>query len=240
MEWITAEEGEEERTDGDTLRIVVRLHMVDVDTDKLKVDFVLDVRHENEGCHHTLALGSGHLGAHLAVPCVVVGRQQGTRGALGECQEQRLVLVDDRLALGLPVDLGGVAEVGIDGLDIVEVLEGVGGGFAEGVGHARVDVVRVDDVAAAQTEGSHATLAVLCARLAMMTMGDKGAALGRGLLTAAARRVFGTEGAATALCAFVVSDDGVDQGRRRNGSREGASEHGERRIGRGGCCVDAV
>jgi hypothetical protein len=159
------------RTVGYTLGVEVGLHVGSVDTNPLKVNLVLDVGHENEGSDDTLALGGGELGANLAVPDIVRGREQCADGALGHGQEGRLlatagVRVDGGGALRLPVDLGGVAEVLVDGLDIVEGVERVGAGLAHGAGHARVERVRHERVAAAEAEGAYTAVAIYCAWLA--------------------------------------------------------------------------
>ena len=145
------------------------------------------------------------------------GGQQRARGPLSQRQEQRVVLVCDGLALRLPVDLGGVAEIRVDGLHVVEVFEGVGGRFAEGVRHARVDVVGASDVASAEAEGADTALAILCEVLALR--GDQFWKE----RTAAARCVGGALVAGAAEC--IGGKDGGEGGR-CNGSCEGASEHG--------------
>jgi len=159
------------RTVGYTLGVEVGLHVASVDTDPLKVNLVLDVGHENEGSDDALALGRGELGANLAVPDIVRGCEQCADGALGHGQEGRLlavagVRVDGGGALRLPVDLGGVAEVLVDGLHIVEGVERVGSGLADGTWDARVEGVRHERVATAEAEGAYTAVAIYCAWLA--------------------------------------------------------------------------
>lgn len=118
--------------------------MASIDTNPLKVNFVLDVGHENEGGDDTLALRRGKLGADLAVPDVVCRGEQSADGALSHGEQRRGlsaagVLVEGRHALGLPVDLGGIAEVLVDGLDIIQRVHLVFGRLAGGAGDARVE-----------------------------------------------------------------------------------------------------
>ena len=46
-------------TIGHTLRVVVGLRMLDVNTDEFEINFVFYVGHHDEGCHDTLALAGG-------------------------------------------------------------------------------------------------------------------------------------------------------------------------------------
>jgi hypothetical protein len=142
-----------------------------VNTNPLEINLVLNVRHENEGCDDTLALRCAQLGADLAVPYVVCGCEQCADCALGHCQESRLlsaagVGVDRGCALRLPVDLGGIAEVLVDALDIVERVERVGARFAGRAGYARVEGVGHERVTTAEAEGADTTVAIYCNSLA--------------------------------------------------------------------------
>jgi hypothetical protein len=156
------------RTVCNTLRIKVGLHMAGVDTNPLEINLVLDVGHENKGRDNTFALGSAQLGANLAVPDVVCRGHQCSNCALGHGQESRLlsaagVGVNGGLALRLPVDLGGIAKVFVDGLDVVERIERVGAGLAYGAGNARIEGVRHERVTTAEAEGTNTTVTVHCA-----------------------------------------------------------------------------
>lgn len=119
------------RTVGDALGVEVGLDVAAIDTDPFEIDFVFDVRHEDEGGDNTLALGCRQLGADLSVPYIVGGGEEGSDGAFGHGQEGRFLAaagvgVDGRHALGLPVDLGGIAEVLVDGLHVIKRAEGIG------------------------------------------------------------------------------------------------------------------
>lgn len=153
------------RTVGDTLGVKVGLHVASIDANPFKVDFVLDVGHENESSDNTLALGGGGLCANLAVPDVVGGGEQCSDCALSHGQEGRFlaaagVCVDGGHALRLPVDLGGIAEILVDGLDVVQRIQFVGARLADGVWHARIERVRKQRVASAETKSAHTTVAI--------------------------------------------------------------------------------
>lgn len=161
----------ESRTIGYTLGVEVGLHVANVNTNPLKIDLVLDVRHENEGRDDTRALRCAQLGADLAVPNVVCRCEKCANCALRHSQQSRFlsgagVCVDSRRALRLPVNLGGIAEVLVDALDVVERVESVGAGLARGAGYARVEGMRHERVTTAEAEGAYTTVAIYCTLLA--------------------------------------------------------------------------
>jgi hypothetical protein len=153
------------RTVGDTLRVEIGLHVAGVDANPLKINLVFDIGHENEGRDNSLALGGGQLGADLAIPDIMGRGEQCADSALSHGQESRLlavawIRVDGGHALRLPVDLGGIAEVFVNGLDVVERVERVFGRLACRVGHARVERVRHERVASAEAEGTDTTVSI--------------------------------------------------------------------------------
>ena len=163
------------RTVGDALGVEVGLHVRRVDADPLKVDLVLDIAHKDEGGDDALALRRRCLGAYLAVPDVVCRGQQSANRALGHGQQRRLLAaavgVDGGRALRLPVDLGGVAEVLVDRLHVVERVERIRARLAHGAGHTRVERVRHKRVTPAEAEGAHAAVAIDCGLLAARHQG---------------------------------------------------------------------
>jgi hypothetical protein len=155
------------RTDCDSLGVEVGLHIGGVDTDPFKVNLVLDIGHEDEGCYDTCTLGSAGLGANLAVPDVMCGCQKCSNCALCHCQESRLLLrrrvgVYSGHALRLPVDLGGIAEVLVNRLNIVEIIERVLSRLAYGAGDAGVEGVRHEGIASAEAESADTAVAIYC------------------------------------------------------------------------------
>lgn len=138
------------------------MSIVYVVADELEIDFVLDVGHHDEGGNDTLALAGGHGGANLAVPYVEGRGQQRADSALGHGQGNTTGRVCDRVALRLPVDLGVVTEVLVDGLDIVQALEVVVAALADGVGYAGVEGGGHCGIASSQAEGAHTAVAVDC------------------------------------------------------------------------------
>jgi len=147
-------------TVGDTLRIPVRLGVVDVGTDKLKIDFVFDVGHHDEGSNDTLALAGRQSGADLAVPYVKGRGQQCANGAFGHGKSNTTGAVLDGISLRLPVDLGVVTEVLVNGLDIVKVVELVGALLAHRVRNAGIKVGRHGRVASTQAESTDTAVSV--------------------------------------------------------------------------------
>ena len=139
--------------------------MPSVNANPLEVDLVLDIRHKNEGCDDTLALGCGSLGADLAIPNVVCRCEQCSNCVLGHCQERRLLAaarvgVDGRRTLRLPVDLRRVTEVLVDALDIAEGVERICARLANGSGYARIERVRHERVATAEAESADTAITV--------------------------------------------------------------------------------
>lgn len=55
----------------DTLRVEVRLYMLRVRTNELKIDLILHVTHHDECCHHSLSLTRCHSRRNLAIPDVM-------------------------------------------------------------------------------------------------------------------------------------------------------------------------
>ena len=101
--------------------------MACVYTNPLEINLVLDIRHENESGDNTLALRCAQLGADLAVPNVVGRGQKCSDCALCHGQEGGFLLglgvcVDGGHALRLPVDLGCISQVLVDGLHIVQAV----------------------------------------------------------------------------------------------------------------------
>lgn len=147
-------------TVGDTLRVPVGLRIANVIADELEIDFVLDVGHHDESCDDTLALAGGHGGTDLAVPHVEGRGQQGADSAFGHGQSNTARGVLDGVALRLPVDLGVVAQVVVDGLNVLEVGELVVTALADRVGHAGVEIGGHGGIASTQAEGADTAVAV--------------------------------------------------------------------------------
>lgn len=96
---------------GDTLEVVVRLSVLEINADPFEIDFVLDVAHQDESGNDTLTLGGSHVGAYGTVPHVVCAGKKSADGVGSHGQKHGLVLVDSRRAGADPVGLAGITEV---------------------------------------------------------------------------------------------------------------------------------
>jgi hypothetical protein len=102
--------GKKSLTIGNALEVVVGLGRVEVNTNPLVVDLVLDIAEQDKGRDNTGAAGCLHAGLDVAVPHVP---RRGEDGAdrLGRHGEQGVVAVQERLALADPVGLVRVAQI---------------------------------------------------------------------------------------------------------------------------------
>jgi hypothetical protein len=123
-----------------TLPVEVALRSLQVDTDKFKVNLVLDVAHHDESRHHTLALACGHCGGDLAVPDVVGTHQQGADSIGCHCKQYRLIIVYHWRAAADPIDLRCISQIFCVCLHVVQRGELVIRALADGRGHARGEV----------------------------------------------------------------------------------------------------
>lgn len=144
-----------------TLEVVVGLNRVQIDTNPLKVNFVLDITKQDEGGNNTSAPRALDPGLDIAIPHVGRGGQHSA-DRLGRHGQQGMAVVQEGLSLANPVHLARVAKVFADVLVPVERVHLVGFVLAywrrdagvDGEGHARV--------AAAETECANAALVVFC------------------------------------------------------------------------------
>lgn len=143
----------------DTVEVVVGLGGAEVNTNKLIINLILDIREENESRDNAATTASLHAGLDVAVPQVRRGRQHGAHAALGHGQ-QHIAVVQRRLARRHPVGLGRVAEVFANVGDVVEGIELEVLVLARGRGDAGVEGEGCCGIAAAETEGTDTALAV--------------------------------------------------------------------------------
>lgn len=90
-------------------------------------------------------------------------------------QERRLaarsrISVWGRVALRLPVDLGGIAKVIFNTLNVVEAVERIGSGLAYRAGDARVKGIRHERVASTKAESADTAIAIDCMAVSMQSL----------------------------------------------------------------------
>jgi len=182
-------------TIGDTLEVVVGLCSVHGVADKLEVDFILHIAHQDESCDDTRALAGLHGSADFAVPDVMCAHQQGAN-SVGRHGQEHTVIVHYGLTRGDPVCLAAISQVSCVGSHC-RSIEGVHAeiiALAYGCRKTGLEIEGVPRIASTQTVCADATLSVL----------------------GAAGRIVGTLAAVTAFGNVV---GGLAQ--RREGSEEG-------------------
>lgn len=187
---------------------------MEIVADKLKVDLVQHVGHQNERGDDALAAAALHLALDLSVPdVVVVGDQRAA--PLGHLHDQVVLVVDLRIAAVQPVVLGGVAqELRVDDHIVLADVEVVFLVDADRRRRAGFHGVRGQRVAAAQAEVAGAAAAVFWRGLSDRT-GQDGA---ESSLTAAARLVLGALVAIAARgSVFPASQRGAGERGQKNG-----------------------
>lgn len=123
----------------DSLEVIIGLNIVKIGTNKLEVNLVLDIRKQDESCHHTLATATLHFSGNLAVPDVVVVGEQSADGAIGH-GEEKVAILGQRLTAVHPIGLASISQVlGVDG-NVVQVVPGVGLVLTDGRGGARAEL----------------------------------------------------------------------------------------------------
>lgn len=144
----------------DALEIVVGLRDVQLGTDPLVIDLVLDVAQQDKCRHHARILARLDRGLDVAVPHVDRRRQNRTAAVGGHRQEHVPVAVDHRRALGHPVATCRVAQVVADVYDVVKGVHRHGLGRAHGRGHTSIERIRRTGVAPPQAVCADATHAI--------------------------------------------------------------------------------
>jgi hypothetical protein len=143
------------------LREIIGLSVLNVVTNKLEIDFILDIGHHNEGTDDTLATAGRHGGRNTSVPDVPRAGHESTRRVRSHRQQESLIVVDDGASLNLPIGLVRIAQVVVDSLDAVQRVESELAILTGRSSHTGVDRMRVSNVAAAETVGADTTLTVL-------------------------------------------------------------------------------
>lgn len=87
-----------------TLEIEVGLSSLQIDTDEFVIDFILDIRKQDECSNNTRASTSLECSLHVSVPHVCRASKQSTDGVRSHCQKD-VVLIDDRISRTDPVCL---------------------------------------------------------------------------------------------------------------------------------------
>ena len=146
----------------DTLEVVVGLHSVHLCADKLEIDFVLHVTHQNERCDNTGTLTGLHGRLDLAIPDVVCAHEQCANGA-GCHGQKHTILILPRLARCDPVCLATIAQVSCVGPDTRRIQRVHAEVIALTCGRCktRLEVEGVPGVAATKTVCADTTLSVL-------------------------------------------------------------------------------
>lgn len=98
-------------TVSNSLVVVIGLSILNIVADKLKIDFVLHVAHQNERCYNTLALTRSHCHTDLSVPDVVRAGEESADCAWRHGKQQGVAVVLYDCAGANPVGLAGVSQV---------------------------------------------------------------------------------------------------------------------------------
>lgn len=94
-----------------TLPVVVTLRIGDILSNKLEINLILDIAHQNESSHNTLSLRCSHRRADLAIPDVVCARKQCSDCAGCHGEQDRVLVVWHHCPRADPVRLARVAKV---------------------------------------------------------------------------------------------------------------------------------
>lgn len=143
----------------DALPVVVGLNVIQVVADKLKINFVLNVREQDKSRHDTFATATLYLTLDLAIPDVVVVCEQSAHAVLGHGEDQVAILNLGETAVD-PVGRRRVAKILGVQRSTVEVVPLVGLAFANRLGHAGVQTERLHGITAAETVSASSTLAI--------------------------------------------------------------------------------
>lgn len=142
-----------------TLPVVVGLHGGQIGTDPLVVDLVLNIGQKNESGHDTLAAGALKLSRNLAVPDVVVVREESS-DTLGRHSHDQIAIFGLNLSTVGPVGSAGVTQVLVLGDSIVEVVPGVSLALTDGHRRAGIEGERGQRVATTEAVGTSTTLTI--------------------------------------------------------------------------------
>jgi hypothetical protein len=115
--------------------------MLQINTNKLVINFILDIREQDESSNHTSSSASLELGLHISVPHVRGACEQRSDTVRGHSKEN-VILVGDWLSAGYPIGLCRVSKIFGVLLNIVQILKGVVLALADGCWGTRVEIER--------------------------------------------------------------------------------------------------
>lgn len=153
----------------DTLVVVIRLGLLELDTNVLIIDLVLDIRQQDECRDHTLPPTRLKPRLDISVPHIPRRCEHRAHRARRHRQQQR-VLVRHRIPIHDPVGLGRVAQVLGFRRDSRHVLECPRLVLTHRRRHARVEAEGGEGVAAAEAVCALAAQAVFCAWSAIVEL----------------------------------------------------------------------
>ena len=116
---------------GNALEVKVGLGSFQIHTNPFVINFVLDIREQDEGGNDTLTTRGLHSSLNISVPHVSRGREQGSGALLGHGEKHSIAVVQ-RLSLADPGSVLGITEVVSDVDNGVHIIEGSGRVLANG------------------------------------------------------------------------------------------------------------
>jgi hypothetical protein len=143
-----------------SLPVVVGLNSVDIGTNKLVIDLILDIGEENEGRNNTLQVRRLEGCGNLTIPHVVGGGEHGSDRVLGHGQKQTVVLLNQVTGVD-PVEVLGVSEVLSVLCDSIHGSELALSLLADGHGHTGLELEGRLGVTASEAVSAGTTFTVL-------------------------------------------------------------------------------
>lgn len=145
----------------DTLVIIIRLRRLEVNTNILIINLILNIRQQNKRRHHPLPPSRLKPRLHIPIPHIPRRRQHRAHRTRRHRQQQR-ILIRHRVPIHHPVRLGRVTKVLRFRRDPRHILECVCLVLAHRRRHARVEPEGGEGVAAAEAVGALTAVAVFC------------------------------------------------------------------------------
>jgi hypothetical protein len=124
-----------------SLEVPVGLDLAQIGTNPFVIDLVLGIGEKDKCSDHTLTAATLDVGTNLAVPDIVVVREERSHTVLGHGEKEVSVLKLGVSAVN-PIGFGSVAEIFVVCSGIIKVVPLVGLALANGHGGAGIERVR--------------------------------------------------------------------------------------------------